>query len=211
MTIANYTAKYVDYLQNKVKFEDADFLRMNMYGPFHTTDSGHVAWLGAILRKLLPYAATYRPSRQLSPSQLPRTPSPPTVPLSDERRGRAPRPQAERAGVMQRRQGSSPLNPHSKSSSPPAFEHDDPSRLLFGGLTISDNPRSTSQSQSPQRPGISGAQEGPPQRTLSPFQSPPRTGAPPAPVAEQSTRQQGGQPGSQQRREQGDRKGKKKK
>lgn len=59
VTIADYTESYVDYLYGKGEFEDAECLRMQMFGPFFTDDPSHMAYLGAVLRKLLPFAADY--------------------------------------------------------------------------------------------------------------------------------------------------------
>jgi hypothetical protein len=76
VTLAEYQVTYIRYLKKQVDFENAPFLLMTTYGPFMTTESGNMGWLGAILRVLLPYAATHRPRRDLSPSHVPRTPSP---------------------------------------------------------------------------------------------------------------------------------------
>jgi hypothetical protein len=65
VTIAEYTLYYLDYLQNlnpEADFHNPYFLKMRTYGPFLTTSSKHMAWLGATLRILLPYAARW-PSR----------------------------------------------------------------------------------------------------------------------------------------------------
>jgi hypothetical protein len=76
VTLAEYKENYINYLKNRVDVENKGFLVMTTYGSFVTENSNHMAWLGGILRVLLPYAATYQPPRELSPPRVPRTPSP---------------------------------------------------------------------------------------------------------------------------------------
>jgi len=76
VTLAEYKVSYISYLKNRVDVDNKGFLVMTTYGPFVTINSKHMAWLGGILRVLLPYAATYEPRHELSPSRVPRTPSP---------------------------------------------------------------------------------------------------------------------------------------
>jgi hypothetical protein len=195
VTIAEYSSQYVRYLKDREKFEDGGFLTMKMYGPFLTTDRVHMSWLGAVLRTMLPYAATHRPGREYSPSKL-RTPSRPPHPSSDQRLGRAPQ---RRTEVAQQLKGnSSPLGGESEKSLSSTSPDDEEriSRQLFK-QRLEDRPRS-SQRQSPQRGGRSDSQEGAQRRSGSPFaNAPQRAGPPPPSTGEQSTQRQGQQSGEQ--------------
>jgi hypothetical protein len=193
---------YIHYLQNKVNFEEADFLRMNMYGPFLTDDRGHMSWLGAILRKLLLYAATYRPGRQVSPSKF-RTPSPaPNLPMDDGVGRQAPR---QTEGEQRPKHQSSPLGSRTreseKSSTSSGNGSEKITRKLFQKATLDDKPRSPS--QSPQRGRAPPAQDAGLGRSASPLRaigSSSRTSS-----QASSTGEQSGQQGSKRAAEGGKR------
>lgn len=156
VTLAEYTKNYVLYLQDEVHFKEAGFLRMQVYGPFKTNNRGHMSWLGAILRTMLPYAAEYRPSQPLSASKL-RTPSRGIVPDADARVGRR---DARHADDPQERGGSLP----SSTSSDSEPRGRPTARVLFG-----ENPSVD----------IAASKESGPQ-ARSPFRSIPIRAAPPA-------------------------------
>jgi hypothetical protein len=200
VTIAEYKANYIGYLKNQVEFENAGFLLMTTYGPFMTTNSGHMAWLGAILRVLLPYAATYRPRRQLSPSQVPRTPSPAERPPSAKRGSSAE--QAERARGrrgeshgQQPKQERSPLDRGSEGrSSTSSGSTRDVGKIELPDRTVEGKERIRAHTSGPRRP-------------LSPFQDIP-SGGPASGTTKQSITQYQSEQGESPRPQTDSKKGK---
>lgn len=201
---------YVLYLRDEKNIEEAGFLKMNMFGPFYTTNRKQMSWLGPTLRTLLPYAANYRPSQELPPPKL-RTPPPRSAQSSGERAGRAPerRPQV---GQQPRTNSSPTQRGQTKSQSSTSSESEVQPRKLFSNLSLEDD-----RSGSPHnlREGRSDSQEATLPRSESPFRSiPQRAERPPGPLGggqsaqSKQSSQQGTQKGGEPSRKRGDKKGK---